>query len=90
MLTTFDTDDMVLNALRGGASGFLLKDTPPERIVEAMQSVAAGEPILSPSVTAQLIAAVASVDAGRATAAQEQLDKLTDREHEVAIAIGAG
>jgi DNA-binding NarL/FixJ family response regulator len=90
VLTTFDTDDMVLQALRIGASGFLLKDTPPEQLVAAVHSVAAGQPILSPSVTAQLISAVAQVDDGRAARAKEQLAKLTDREHEVAIAIGRG
>ncbi|HET8766430.1 MAG TPA: response regulator transcription factor, partial [Pedococcus sp.] len=56
VLTTFDTDDMVLQALRIGANGFLLKDTPPAQIVEAVLGVAAGAPMLSPSVTAQLIA----------------------------------
>lgn len=90
VLTTFDTDDMVVTALRAGASGFLLKDTPPERIVAAIRSVADGEPTLSPTVTAQLIASVTSTDGGRAEAARTQLDGLTDREREVAVAIGRG
>ena len=64
VLTTFDTDDMVLRALRTGAAGFLLKDTKPARLVEAIRTVAAGQPMLSPSVTAQLIAAVTRDDAG--------------------------
>jgi len=59
VLTTFDADDMVLRALRLGAAGFMLKDTPPARLVEAVRTVASGQPMLSPSVTAQLIAAVA-------------------------------
>ena len=56
VLTTFDADDHVLGALRAGASGFLLKDTPPADIVDAIRRVAAGEPILSAAVTRQLIA----------------------------------
>ncbi|WP_406831497.1 response regulator transcription factor [Pedococcus sp. KACC 23699] len=90
VLTTFDTDDMVVSALRAGASGFLLKDTPPERIVDAIRSVAAGEPTLSPTVTAQLIASVTSGGSDRSTAARAQLASLTDRERDVAVAIGQG
>ena len=58
VLTTFDADDLVLTALRQGASGFLLKDTRPPDLVAAVRRVAQGEPMLSPSVTSQLIAAV--------------------------------
>lgn len=93
VLTTFDTDELVLRALRLGARGFLLKDTPPARIVEAVRAVAAGEPILSPSVTATLIATVTSGEGSsyavrdRARAAMEGL---TEREREVAVAIGRG
>ncbi len=67
MLTTFDADEYVLRALRAGASGFLLKDTPPAEIVHAVRRVAAGEPMLSPRVTRQLIAHVtdAGLDARR-------------------------
>ena len=90
VLTTFDTDDMVLEALRIGASGFLLKDTPPEQLVAAVHAVAAGQPILSPSVTAQLIATITQVDDSRVSAAKERLGRLTEREHEVAVAIGRG
>src|SRR5690606_29537529 len=57
VLTTFDTDEMVLTALRHGAAGFLLKDTPPAELVDAVVRVARGEPMLSPSVTAQVITA---------------------------------
>ncbi|MBK6887778.1 MAG: response regulator transcription factor [Tetrasphaera sp.] len=94
VLTTFDADDMVLKALRAGAAGFLLKDTPPQRLVEAVRAVAAGTPTLSPSVTAQLIAAVAhptesSADRRR-DAALARLRDLTDRELEVAEAVGRG
>ena len=59
VLTTFDADEHVLRALRAGASGFLLKDTPPAEIVDAVRQVAAGDPILSPAVTRRLIARVA-------------------------------
>jgi DNA-binding NarL/FixJ family response regulator len=72
VLTTFDADEMVLTALRSGAAGFLLKDTPPAALVEAVARVARGEPTLSPSVTAQLIATVVSVPDDRSTVAREQ------------------
>jgi DNA-binding NarL/FixJ family response regulator len=91
VLTTFDADDHVLRALRSGASGFLLKDTPPADIVQAIRHVAAGEAMLSPQVTRRLIAHVA--DGGmnaRRTDAKELLGRLTDREREVAEAIGRG
>jgi DNA-binding NarL/FixJ family response regulator len=90
VLTTFDTDELVVQALRIGASGFLLKDTPPHRLVEAVHAVASGQPFLSPSVTAQLIAKVSRGDDGRTNVARERLSTLTEREHEVALAIGRG
>ena len=66
VLTTFDADDDVLRALRAGASGFLLKDTPPAEIVRAVRAVAAGEPMLSPTITRRLIGHV--TDGGTTTA----------------------
>ncbi|WP_237565388.1 response regulator transcription factor [Ornithinimicrobium cavernae] len=99
VLTTFDTDDMVLEALRIGAHGFLLKSTRPEHLVEAVRAVVRdGEPRLSPSVTQQLIARVAGgvqrLAGGNGEARRERalqlLEQLTDREHEVAVAIGQG
>lgn len=93
VLTTFDADELVLQALRVGASGFLLKDTPPARLVEAVRAVAAGMPMLSPSVTAQLIAAVARPAApadDTSERAAAKLAALTEREAEVAAAIGRG
>lgn len=92
VLTTFDADDMVLRALRLGAAGFMLKDTPPARLVEAIRTVAAGQPMLSPSVTAQLIAAVTGPDSGadERTDARARLGTLTEREREVADAVGRG
>ncbi|MGB5935211.1 MAG: response regulator transcription factor [Ornithinimicrobium sp.] len=93
VLTTFDTDDLVVSALRLGASGFLLKSTRPERLVEAIKGVAAGEPMLSPSVVAQLISRVtekAGDGSGARDAALRRISELTDREREVAVAIGGG
>ncbi|MBT9256568.1 response regulator transcription factor [Phycicoccus sp. MAQZ13P-2] len=95
VLTTFDADEMVLRALRVGAHGFLLKDTPPARLVEAVHAVAAGEPTLSPRATTALIAAVAGRDGGdaverRRAGARRALSSLTEREREVALALGRG
>jgi DNA-binding NarL/FixJ family response regulator len=91
VLTTFDADDSVLRALRAGAGGFLLKDTPPADIVRAVRSVAAGEPTLSPTITRRLIGHVTDSEAdNRARHAREQFERLTDREREVAIAVGLG
>jgi DNA-binding NarL/FixJ family response regulator len=91
VLTTFDADDYVLRALRSGASGFLLKDTPPAEIVKAIRLVAAGDAMLSPAVTRRLIGHVAdSGVAARRGQARELLDRLTEREREVAVLIGLG
>jgi DNA-binding NarL/FixJ family response regulator len=91
VLTTFNADDYVLRALRAGASGFLLKDTPPRDIVHAIRTVAAGEAMLSPSVTRQLIEHVADPAAAeRRARARAQLAGLTEREREVALAVGQG
>ncbi|WP_240759178.1 response regulator [Phytoactinopolyspora endophytica] len=93
ILTTFDTDEHVLRALRAGATGFLLKDTPPADIVAAIRRAAAGEPILSPAVTRQLIAHVAGGtggDGGRQVRAAARLADLSEREHDVALAIAHG
>ena len=92
VLTTFDADDHVLRALRGGASGFLLKHTPPAEIVEAVHKVAAGNHMLSPSVTAQLIARLGddAPEPQRVLDAQALVTTLTVREREVAIAVGEG
>lgn len=91
VLTTFDADDHILEALSAGADGFLLKDTSPAQIVDAIRKVVAGEPMLSPSVTRTLIDRVRTdADDGRMTNAQARLAVLTDREREVAVAIGRG
>ena len=91
VLTTFDADETVLAAVRAGASGFLLKDTPPEGILAAVHRVHAGEPMLSPSVTRTVLAAVAaSGEDERARSARALVDGLSDRERQVALAIGEG
>jgi DNA-binding NarL/FixJ family response regulator len=92
VLTTFDADELVLSALRAGAAGFLLKDTPPAEIVRAIELVHAGDGMLSPTVARTLIDLVAGdpeADA-RSRRARERLRTLTDREHEVALAVGRG
>ncbi|SOD59029.1 two component transcriptional regulator, LuxR family [Streptomyces zhaozhouensis] len=89
VLTTFDTDENIVRALRAGASGFLLKDTAPARIVEAVTRVAAGDPILSPGVTRRLMERTAS-QAGAHERAAAALAALTPREHEVALAVARG
>jgi DNA-binding NarL/FixJ family response regulator len=94
VLTTFDADEYVVRALRDGATGFLLKDTPPAMIVDAVQRVAEGEPMLSPSVTAQLIRQISDAAttsaAERTRVARARLAQLSDREQEVATAVGEG
>ncbi|GAA1266850.1 DNA-binding response regulator [Planotetraspora silvatica] len=90
VLTTFDADDMVLRALRLGADGFLLKDTPPPKMIDAVRTVAGGEPVLSPSVARQVIAAATGGREPRRPEAQRELAKLTEREREVAIEVARG
>jgi DNA-binding NarL/FixJ family response regulator len=89
ILTTFDADEHVLRALRAGAAGFVLKDTPPEEIVAAVRRVARGQPVLSPAVTQRLIERVAG-GGDRRGQALERLAVLNDREREVAVALGEG
>jgi len=89
VLTTFDADELVLRALRAGAAGFLLKDTPPAEIVRAIEHVHAGDGTLSPGVARKLIALVADED-GRREQARRRLDALSARERDVALAVGRG
>jgi DNA-binding NarL/FixJ family response regulator len=92
VLTTFDTDAHVLRAMRAGASGFLLKHTPPEEIARAVRRVAAGEPMLSPEVLRRMmnhVAAAAAVDPGR-DRARLALRRLSPGEHDVALLVAQG
>ncbi|GGL07939.1 response regulator [Planomonospora parontospora] len=88
ILTTFELDEYVFEALRGGASGFLVKDTEPAELIQAVRVVAAGDALLSPGVTRRLIAEYA----GRAKepVAGMDLSALTDREREVLALVGTG
>jgi DNA-binding NarL/FixJ family response regulator len=83
MLTTFGLDEYVVESLRAGASGFLLKDAPPEDLVEAIRIIAAGEALLAPSVTRRLLDRVASRLPSANENAIPALSELTDRELEV-------
>ena len=89
VLTTFDTDENVVRALRAGAGGFLLKDAPPARIAAAIRQVAAGEPMLSPQITRRLMERVVA-QAGAREQARAALATLTPREHDVALAVAKG
>ena len=88
ILTTFDLDEYVYRALRAGAGGFLLKDTPPEKLIDAVRVVAAGEALLAPSVTRRLIEEFAATTTDAATVTG--LDELTERETEVLQAMARG
>lgn len=89
MLTTFDADDYVYDALRLGASGFLLKDALAEELLAAVRIVASGEALLAPSVTKRLIEQFATMGT-RPVLSQERLAGLTDRELEVMALVGRG
>ena len=90
MLTTFDLDEYVYEALRAGASGFLLKDTPPEQLVAAIQVVAEGEALLAPSVTRRVISEFVKGTGPKPAAQFPRLRDLTAREEEVLRAIARG
>lgn len=87
VLTTFDQDELVHEALRAGASGFLLKDTRPDQLLDAIAVIASGEALLAPSVTRRLIERFAALPAPVATTEE---DVLTDREREVLLAVAQG
>jgi DNA-binding NarL/FixJ family response regulator len=90
VLTTFDLDEYVFQALRAGASGFLLKDTRPAELLNAIDVVAAGEALLAPSITRRVIAEFASRPEPPSSADAKALSFLTDREREVLGLIGRG
>ncbi|HEX2027076.1 MAG TPA: response regulator transcription factor [Nitriliruptorales bacterium] len=88
ILTTFELDEYVFEALRGGASGFLVKDTEPVELLHAVRVVAGGDSLLSPSVTRRLIGEFAARSPGRRP--PPDLEGLTDREREVMALVAAG
>ncbi|HEY8582994.1 MAG TPA: response regulator transcription factor [Capillimicrobium sp.] len=88
VITTFDLDEYVIEALRAGAVGFLVKDSPPKRIIEAVRAVAQGDALISPEVTRRLLERFVSTAPARA--GDPRLDELTPREHEVLLQLAAG
>ena len=90
ILTTFDLDEYVFEALRAGASGFLLKDTPPGDLLAAIRVIAAGDALLAPSVTRRLIADYVSRPDASVPPSASVLDVLTDREREVLCSVARG
>ncbi len=94
VLTTFDLDEYALAAIRAGASGFLLKDAPPEELLAAVRTVHAGDAVIAPSTTRRLLEHVApllpSGEDGDAAAASHLLDALTEREREVLVLMARG
>jgi DNA-binding NarL/FixJ family response regulator len=89
MLTTFDMDEYVYDALRAGASGFLLKDVPPEHLVDGIQAVANGDALLAPSITRRLVEEFVRSAPSRTTPPRG-LEELTSREREVLLLIARG
>jgi DNA-binding NarL/FixJ family response regulator len=90
MLSTFGEEAYIAKALRAGAAGFLLKDTPPRDLVQAVRIAAAGQAILSPQITRQLIEKYVGPENSRAEEAGRRLESLTDREREVLVLVGSG
>ncbi|MFF4891504.1 response regulator [Micromonospora chersina] len=90
MLTTFDRDEYVHAALRAGAVGFLLKDTPPRELAAAVRTVAAGNAMLAPTVTRRLISSFAERGPARREAARQRLARLTDRELTIVREVARG
>ena len=90
LLTTFDLDEYVYEALGAGAAGFLLKDTPPRDLIRGVEMVAAGNAVLAPSVLKRMATRYAGGVVAKQAAAQARLDTLTDREREVVLAVATG
>ena len=90
ILTTFDVDEYVLKAIKAGASGFLLKDAPPEEMLGAIRTVHAGDAVIAPSSTKRLIGHLAQVLPETEKAPPAVLDALTDREREVLVLMARG
>nr|WP_206070934.1 response regulator transcription factor [Knoellia sp. DB2414S] len=90
VLTTFDLDEYVFEAVRIGASGFLVKDTEPAELVRAVRAVAGGDALLSPGVTRRLIGEFANRSRGTNAPAVQELSRLTEREREIVALVGEG
>ncbi|MBV8196383.1 MAG: response regulator transcription factor [Candidatus Dormibacteraeota bacterium] len=90
MLTTFDHDEYVVEALRAGASGFVVKDAPADELLRAIRVVAGGDALLSPSVTRRMLARVISAMQPKPGARSAQIDELTEREREVLVLVAQG
>ncbi len=90
VLTTFDLDEYVFEAVRIGASGFLVKDTEPAELVRAVRAVAGGDALLSPGVTRRLIGEFANRSRGTNAPAAQELSRLTEREREIVALVGEG
>ncbi|WP_217428301.1 response regulator [Microlunatus speluncae] len=89
MLTTYDTDDYVYESIRAGASGYLLKDSPPGELINAVRVIAAGDALLAPSITRRLIEQFAA-SGGPSAPHGAALDRLTERERDVLVAVARG
>jgi DNA-binding NarL/FixJ family response regulator len=92
ILTTFDLDEYAFSGLRAGASGFLLKDAPPDQLLAGIRAVASGDAVVAPTVTRRLLDAYAHQfpDAHAPTSRDARLDVLTEREREVLLAVANG
>src|SRR5699024_8757813 len=90
MLTTFDIDDYVFDAIRAGASGFLLKDAPPNELAEAVRVVASGDGLLAPSVTKRVIEHFAATPAASEASTPSTLPDLTDGVRELLVHVALG
>ncbi|MDD9208026.1 response regulator transcription factor [Georgenia sp. 10Sc9-8] len=90
ILTTFDLDEYVLQAIKAGASGFLLKDAPPEELLAAIRTVHRGDAVIAPSSTRRLLEHLAPLLPDEHTASSDVLDSLTEREREVLVLMARG
>jgi DNA-binding NarL/FixJ family response regulator len=90
VLTTFELDEYVYDAVLAGASGFLLKRTPPEEVIAGIRAVASGDALLAPSVTRRLLADFVKARSGRRPLNKSAVERLTAREHEVLIEMARG